>query len=132
MGWLIDRLLTVPAPVALLVVFLLPALEASLFAGFIFPGEIAILLGGVLAHEHRVSLPWSSHSAQRARSLATRSATRSAGTTVTGCSRGCPAGWSNPSTSSAARHCCAAAAAERCSSAGSPPPCACSSLGWPA
>lgn len=56
MGWLIERLLTVPVPVALLLVFLLPALEASLFVGFIFPGEIAILLGGVLAHEHRVSL----------------------------------------------------------------------------
>src|SRR5262249_1305855 len=56
MSGLIDRLLTVPAPVALLLVFLLPALESSLFVGFIFPGEIAILLGGVLAHEHRVSL----------------------------------------------------------------------------
>jgi len=38
-------------------VFALPALEASAFLGFVFPGEIAVLLGGVLAFEHRISLP---------------------------------------------------------------------------
>jgi membrane protein DedA with SNARE-associated domain/membrane-associated phospholipid phosphatase len=38
-------------------VFALPALEASTFLGFVFPGEIAVLLGGVLAFEHRISLP---------------------------------------------------------------------------
>ena len=38
------------------VVFALPALESSVFLGFIFPGEIAVLLGGVLASQHRVSL----------------------------------------------------------------------------
>ncbi len=37
--------------------FALPALEASAFLGFVFPGEIAVLLGGVLAFEHRISLP---------------------------------------------------------------------------
>lgn len=37
--------------------FLLPALESSAFTGFIFPGEIAVLLGGVLAFQGRVSLP---------------------------------------------------------------------------
>jgi membrane protein DedA with SNARE-associated domain len=42
---------------ALAIVFLLPALEASAFIGFIFPGEIAVLLGGVLASSGRVSLP---------------------------------------------------------------------------
>lgn len=31
--------------------------EAALFVGFVLPGETAVLLGGVLAHEHRVSLP---------------------------------------------------------------------------
>lgn len=41
----------------LLVVFALPALEASAFVGFFFPGEIAVLLGGVLAFEHRAALP---------------------------------------------------------------------------
>jgi membrane protein DedA with SNARE-associated domain/membrane-associated phospholipid phosphatase len=43
--------------VALLIIFALPALEASAFLGFVFPGEIAVLLGGVLAYEHRISLP---------------------------------------------------------------------------
>jgi membrane protein DedA with SNARE-associated domain len=31
--------------------------EAALFVGFVLPGETAVLLGGVLAHEHKVSLP---------------------------------------------------------------------------
>jgi len=43
--------------VALALVFAVPALEASAFVGFVFPGEIAVLLGGVLAFEHRISLP---------------------------------------------------------------------------
>lgn len=34
----------------------MPALEASTFLGFIFPGEIACLLGGVLASQSHVSL----------------------------------------------------------------------------
>jgi undecaprenyl-diphosphatase len=41
---------------ALAVVFALPALESSIFLGFLFPGEVAVLLGGVLAFQHRVSL----------------------------------------------------------------------------
>nr|WP_238345250.1 bifunctional DedA family/phosphatase PAP2 family protein [Actinopolymorpha cephalotaxi] len=45
-----------PAWVALVVVFALPALESSAFVGFVFPGEIALILGGVLAYEGRVSL----------------------------------------------------------------------------
>jgi membrane protein DedA with SNARE-associated domain/membrane-associated phospholipid phosphatase len=39
------------------VVFLLPALEASAFLGVVVPGEVAVLLGGVLAFQHRASLP---------------------------------------------------------------------------
>jgi membrane-associated protein len=31
--------------------------EAALFIGFVLPGETAVLLGGVLANQHRVSLP---------------------------------------------------------------------------
>jgi membrane-associated protein len=31
--------------------------EAALFVGFVLPGETAVILGGVLAHEHQVSLP---------------------------------------------------------------------------
>ncbi|MGC9669887.1 bifunctional DedA family/phosphatase PAP2 family protein [Planosporangium sp. 12N6] len=42
---------------ALAVVFTLPLLESSTFLGFVFPGEIAVLLGGVLAVHHRADLP---------------------------------------------------------------------------
>jgi membrane protein DedA with SNARE-associated domain/membrane-associated phospholipid phosphatase len=42
---------------ALAIVFVVPLLESSAFVGFVFPGEIAVILGGVLAFEHRVSLP---------------------------------------------------------------------------
>lgn len=52
-----ERLLRLHGAGALAVVFLLPALEASAFVGFVFPGELAVLLGGVLAYEHRVALP---------------------------------------------------------------------------
>jgi membrane protein DedA with SNARE-associated domain/membrane-associated phospholipid phosphatase len=41
---------------ALALVFALPALEASAFVGFLFPGEIAVFLGGVLAYQGRVTL----------------------------------------------------------------------------
>jgi membrane protein DedA with SNARE-associated domain/membrane-associated phospholipid phosphatase len=41
---------------ALAVVFLGPALEASVFVGIVFPGEIAVILGGVLAYSGRVGL----------------------------------------------------------------------------
>jgi undecaprenyl-diphosphatase len=52
-----DRILHLHGWAALALVFLLPALESSAFVGFIFPGEIAVLLGGVLAFQHQVSLP---------------------------------------------------------------------------
>ncbi len=42
---------------ALAIVFAVPLLESSAFVGFVFPGEIAVLLGGVLAVQHRVPLP---------------------------------------------------------------------------
>lgn len=51
-----DQILALNAAAALFVVFLLPALEASAFVGFLFPGEIAVIVGGVLAFEHRFSL----------------------------------------------------------------------------
>ncbi|MGW0227435.1 bifunctional DedA family/phosphatase PAP2 family protein [Actinopolymorpha singaporensis] len=51
-----SHILALPAWVALVVVFALPALESSAFVGFVFPGEIALILGGVLAYEGRVSL----------------------------------------------------------------------------
>ncbi|HET7388487.1 MAG TPA: bifunctional DedA family/phosphatase PAP2 family protein [Nocardioidaceae bacterium] len=45
------HILALPAWVALVVVFALPALESSAFVGFVFPGEIALILGGVLAFQ---------------------------------------------------------------------------------
>lgn len=42
---------------ALALVFGLPFLESAAFVGFIFPGETAALLAGVLAFQHRLSLP---------------------------------------------------------------------------
>ncbi len=51
-----DKILALHGWVALLVVFAAPALESSAFLGFVFPGEIAVLLGGVLAYQHRISL----------------------------------------------------------------------------
>src|SRR2546428_6718379 len=52
-----DQILGLPIWLAIALVFLLPALESSAFLGFIFPGEIAVILGGVLASQHKVSLP---------------------------------------------------------------------------
>ncbi len=56
LGSVPDLILGLPAGVALFIVFLLPALEASAFVGFIFPGEIAVLLGGVLASQGKFAL----------------------------------------------------------------------------
>ena len=58
MGTVVEDVLTsVPMWVAYLAVFGLPFLEASLFLGFVFPGETALVLGGVLASQGRLSLP---------------------------------------------------------------------------
>jgi undecaprenyl-diphosphatase len=43
--------------VALAVIFAVLALESSAFLGFPFPGEVAMLLGGVVAFQHRVRPP---------------------------------------------------------------------------
>ena len=53
---LIEHILSLSGWVALLIVFAVPALEASAFLGFVFPGETALILGGVLASYGRVSL----------------------------------------------------------------------------
>jgi membrane protein DedA with SNARE-associated domain/membrane-associated phospholipid phosphatase len=53
---LIEHILHLSGWVALLIVFAVPALESSLFLGFVFPGETALILGGVLASYGRVSL----------------------------------------------------------------------------
>jgi undecaprenyl-diphosphatase len=51
-----DWILALHGWPALAVVFMFPALESSAFLGFVFPGEVAVLLGGVLAFNHRVPL----------------------------------------------------------------------------
>ena len=53
---LLELILRLSGVTALLVVFLLPFAECAFFAGFFIPGEIGVLLGGVLANQHRVSL----------------------------------------------------------------------------
>src|SRR5205085_653572 len=55
-GGVSDWILGLNGWVALSIVFLVPALEASAFVGFVFPGEIAVILGGVLAFEGRIPL----------------------------------------------------------------------------
>ncbi len=56
MSFLTKFILNLSPPLALLMVFLFPALEASIFLGFIFPGETSVILGGVLAYEHKLPL----------------------------------------------------------------------------
>lgn len=57
MSSVVNHLLAMPAWLALLLIFALPALEASAFVGFVFPGETALLVGGVIASQGHVSLP---------------------------------------------------------------------------
>ena len=57
MGQLAEALLSLSGWAALAVLFTLPALEAPAFLGLVLPGELVLLLGGVLAHEERLSLP---------------------------------------------------------------------------
>jgi membrane-associated protein len=51
MTGLTGALAALPAWLLLLAVFLLPALEASTLLGVVVPGETAVLLGGVVAHQ---------------------------------------------------------------------------------
>jgi membrane-associated protein len=57
MSRVIGFILHLHGGAAYALVFLLPALESSAFVGFLFPGELAIVLGGVLAYQGRASLP---------------------------------------------------------------------------
>jgi membrane-associated protein len=56
MGQLIEALLSSSGWAALALLFMLPALEAPAFLGLVLPGELALLLGGVLAQQDRISL----------------------------------------------------------------------------
>lgn len=50
MSAIVDALAALPPWLVLLLVFLLPAVEAALFVGLVVPGETAVLIGGVVAH----------------------------------------------------------------------------------
>jgi membrane protein DedA with SNARE-associated domain len=52
--WIVDQLLKLNPWAALALVFLLPALEASIFLGFVLPGETAVVVGGFLAYEGKL------------------------------------------------------------------------------
>ncbi|GAB2984132.1 DedA family protein [Nocardioides montaniterrae] len=56
MTGLMEHLLATPAWAVLLVVFALPFLESAAFLGFVFPGETAVVLGGVVAGQGRIAL----------------------------------------------------------------------------
>ncbi len=56
MGHVLEGILRLPPWLALALVFLLPAVEASAFLGVIIPGEIGVILGGVLANQHKLPL----------------------------------------------------------------------------
>lgn len=56
MGHILDGILRLPPWMALALVFLLPAVEASAFLGVIIPGEIGVILGGVMANQHKLPL----------------------------------------------------------------------------
>jgi hypothetical protein len=81
----VDTVLRLHGPPAYALVGGLAFAEAALFVGFVLPGETAVLLGGVLAHEHRVSSRLSRPWRCWRRSSATASATRSADTSAPGC-----------------------------------------------
>jgi len=49
-----NGLLALDGWLALGMIFLLPALEAPAFIGLVLPGELVLVLGGVLAQQGRV------------------------------------------------------------------------------
>ena len=56
MGQLATGLLSLSCWAALALLFILPALEAPAFLGLVLPGEVALVLGGVLASQGRIPL----------------------------------------------------------------------------
>jgi len=57
MSTVVHALLSVPALLAYLLVGLLAFGESAAFVGFVLPGETALLFGGLLAAQGKVSLP---------------------------------------------------------------------------
>ena len=58
MNNLSSALLSVPGPLAYVLIALLVFSEAALFVGFVLPGETAVFMGGVLAAAGVISLPF--------------------------------------------------------------------------
>ena len=56
MSWISDHLLALNGTLVLIAVFLLPALESSVFLGFLIPGETAVVIGGVTAYNGHTQL----------------------------------------------------------------------------
>jgi undecaprenyl-diphosphatase len=52
----VEGLLSLHGGAALALLFMFTALEAPAFIGLVLPGELALVLGGVLAHSGRISL----------------------------------------------------------------------------
>src|SRR6266566_3331842 len=52
----VEIFLSIPAPLAVAAVFLVTAGETAFFLGLLLPGELAVILGGVLASQERVPL----------------------------------------------------------------------------
>jgi undecaprenyl-diphosphatase len=55
-SWISDHLLALNGTLVLIAVFLLPALESSVFLGFLIPGETAVVIGGVTAYSGHTQL----------------------------------------------------------------------------
>lgn len=53
---LVESILSLHGGPALALLFVFTALEAPAFLGLVLPGELALVLGGVLAHSGRISL----------------------------------------------------------------------------
>lgn len=56
MSHLLEGILHLPPALVIALVFLFPAVEASVFVGVVVPGEIGVVLGGVLANQHKLPL----------------------------------------------------------------------------
>ncbi len=56
MGHVLDGIVNLPPWLVLALTFLFPALEASVFVGVVVPGEIGVVLGGVVANQGRLPL----------------------------------------------------------------------------
>ena len=56
MSGVVQSLLSLPGGAALALLFVFTALEAPAFIGLVLPGELTLVLGGVLAHSGRISL----------------------------------------------------------------------------